>query len=55
MNILLANYRYFVSGSPERYLFNVTDALAARDVIQWITESRAYLLRALGVPKTREK
>jgi len=27
MNILLANYRYFVSGGPERYLFNVMDKL----------------------------
>lgn len=30
MRILLANYRYFVSGGPERYMFNVTDALTAR-------------------------
>lgn len=30
MRILLANYRYFVSGGPERYMFNVTDALVAR-------------------------
>ena len=30
MKILLANYRYFVSGGPERYMFNVTEALAAR-------------------------
>ena len=30
MRILLTNYRYFVSGGPERYMFNVTDALAAR-------------------------
>ena len=27
MKILLANYRYFVSGGPERYMFNVTNAL----------------------------
>jgi len=30
MRILLANYRYFVSGGPERYMFNMTDALMAR-------------------------
>jgi glycosyltransferase involved in cell wall biosynthesis len=30
MRILLANYRYFVSGGPERYMFNVTDALTTR-------------------------
>jgi glycosyltransferase involved in cell wall biosynthesis len=30
MRILLANYRYFISGGPERYLFNVSDALTAR-------------------------
>jgi glycosyltransferase involved in cell wall biosynthesis len=30
MRILLANYRYFVSGGPERYMFNVTDVLAER-------------------------
>lgn len=30
MRILLVNYRYFVSGGPERYLFNVQDALEAR-------------------------
>jgi glycosyltransferase involved in cell wall biosynthesis len=27
MKILLANYRYFVSSGPERYLFNITGAL----------------------------
>ena len=27
MRILMANYRYFVSGGPERYLFTVSDAL----------------------------
>lgn len=27
MRILLANYRYFASGGPERYMFNLTDAL----------------------------
>ncbi len=27
MNILLTNYRYFVSGGPERYLFNVKELL----------------------------
>lgn len=27
MNILLGNYRYFVSGGPERYLFNVSELL----------------------------
>ena len=25
MNILLVNYRYFVSGGPERYMFNISD------------------------------
>ena len=30
MKILLANYRYFVSGGPERYMFNVSTALSAR-------------------------
>jgi len=30
MRLLLANYRYHVSGGPERYMFNVTDALTAR-------------------------
>ncbi len=28
MKILLANYRYFVSGGPERYMFNVSEALS---------------------------
>jgi len=27
MKILLANYRYFISGGPERYMFNVTNQL----------------------------
>ena len=27
MNIIIANYRYFISGGPERYMFNITDAL----------------------------
>ena len=26
----MVNYRYFVSGGPERYMFNVIDALTAR-------------------------
>lgn len=30
MNILLTNYRYFLSGGPERYLFNVKDLLESR-------------------------
>jgi glycosyltransferase involved in cell wall biosynthesis len=30
MKILITNYRYFVSGGPERYMFNVSDALQAR-------------------------
>jgi glycosyltransferase involved in cell wall biosynthesis len=30
MRILLANYRYFVSSGPERYLFNLTEALEKR-------------------------
>jgi glycosyltransferase involved in cell wall biosynthesis len=30
MRILVANYRYFVSGGPERYMFNAIDALTAR-------------------------
>lgn len=30
MKVLLANYRYFVSGGPERYMFNVSDALQIR-------------------------
>lgn len=29
MKILLINYRYFVSGGPERYMFNVQNALVA--------------------------
>lgn len=27
MKIIIVNYRYFISGGPERYLFNVTDLL----------------------------
>lgn len=27
MKIIIANYRYFISGGPERYMFNVIDAL----------------------------
>ncbi len=30
MRVFVANYRYFVSGGPERYMFNVIDALTAR-------------------------
>lgn len=35
MRIVLANYRYFLSGGPERYMFNVSDALnrAGHDVV----------------------
>ena len=31
MKILLANYRYFVSGGPERYMFNVKNELEKRN------------------------
>src|SRR2546425_172764 len=30
MKILLINYRYFVSGGPERYMFNVKTLLESR-------------------------
>jgi glycosyltransferase involved in cell wall biosynthesis len=30
MKILLANYRYFISGGPERYLFNISKTLENR-------------------------
>jgi glycosyltransferase involved in cell wall biosynthesis len=30
VKIVLANYRYFVSGGPERYMFNVSNALSAQ-------------------------
>ena len=30
MKILIVNYRYSISGGPERYMFNVTDALTER-------------------------
>lgn len=30
MKVLIANYRYFVSSGPERYLFNITDRLEQR-------------------------
>jgi glycosyltransferase involved in cell wall biosynthesis len=43
MKILIANYRYFVSGGPERYMFNITDALTehGHDIVPFsITYSR---------------
>jgi glycosyltransferase involved in cell wall biosynthesis len=27
MKIIIINYRYFISGGPERYLFNITELL----------------------------
>jgi len=30
MKILLVNYRYFISGGPERYMFNVKAALESK-------------------------
>ena len=30
MKILIVHYRYFISGGPERYLFNLKEALEAR-------------------------
>ena len=30
MKILIVNYRYFISGGPERYMFNVKEALEQR-------------------------
>jgi len=31
MQILFSNYRYFISGGPERYMFNITEALEQMD------------------------
>ena len=60
MRILLANYRYFVSSGPERYMFNVSDALAARghEVIPFSVRYRrnvrtpyaGYFVEPLGGP-----
>ena len=30
MKIIVANYRYYISGGPERYMFNLTDQLLAK-------------------------
>jgi glycosyltransferase involved in cell wall biosynthesis len=58
MKIILANYRYFVSGGPERYMFNLTDALEARghEVISfsihyeknWPSPYSKYFVEPLG-------
>jgi len=60
MRILVANYRYFVSGGPERYMFNVIDALTARghDVLPFSirytrnlpTPYAPYFVEPLGSP-----
>lgn len=58
MKILLIHYRYFISGGPERYLFNVKKALEERDhqVIPFSiknsrnvnTEYEKYFVRNIG-------
>ena len=30
MKILVANYRYFISGGPERYMFNLIEQLSVQ-------------------------
>lgn len=42
LRILLVNYRYFVSGGPERYMFNVKELLeqAGHDVVPFSIKSR---------------
>jgi glycosyltransferase involved in cell wall biosynthesis len=58
MKIILVNYRYFVSGGPERYLFNIKDVLERKghEVIPFSvknkknvpTEFEKYFLESVG-------
>ena len=58
MKIFIANYRYFISGGPERYMFNVIDALTEQgnDIIPFsihYTRNRStpyapYFIEPLG-------
>jgi len=51
MKVLLANYRYFESGGPERYLFSLQEALATRG-----HETVPFSVRyACNVPTTYER
>jgi len=45
LRILLINYRYFISGGPERYMFNVKDLLeqAGHEVIPFSIKSRSNI------------
>lgn len=46
MRILLINYRYFISGGPEQYMFNVKDILekAGHEVIPFSVKSQRNML-----------
>ena len=61
MKIIIVNYRYFISGGPERYLFNIKDLLEknGHEVIPFSVKSRhnqpsgyeQYFLSAVGEGK----
>ena len=43
MKILLVNYRYFISGGPEKYMFNIKkilEGLKERDIAKRIDDGR---------------
>lgn len=58
MKILLANYRYFISGGPERYMFNLMDQLSdhGHEIIPFsikykqnkVSEYSKYFVSSLG-------
>ena len=50
MRILLVNYRYFVSGGPEKYMFNIKKILeeAGHEVIPFSIHSNKNISGFLG-------
>ena len=61
MRILIVNYRYFISGGPERYLFNIKDLLeknghtvipfSVKNVHNAETEYENYFMSPIGAGK----
>lgn len=61
MRILIVNYRYFISGGPERYLFNIKDLLeknghtvipfSVKNVRNADTEYENYFMSPIGAGK----
>ena len=43
MKIILVNYRYFISGGPERYMFNVKAFMTGKSAFYHLFASKGFI------------